>query len=217
MYDPTVGGFLQRDPVAGTPFAPSSLNRFSYVQNNPTNLADPTGLTAIVKADRGRGCADLFVRMTNPTCNLRTAPAFEDFTEPVESPPSLVVMPGGGLELAGNPGASRAQLITRRAAGLAAEALVAALTGFVQNAERITSFTNTATRRTPDILVRELKVIGETKGAGYLYLRNQLMDDMHLQLSTDLRSPCTFEKGPVQRFHRHFNSWRIRVPLSSTE
>jgi RHS repeat-associated protein len=44
MYDPTIGRFLQRDPYPGGIGAPLSLNRYSYVQNNPVNLIDPSGL-----------------------------------------------------------------------------------------------------------------------------------------------------------------------------
>ncbi|MFN8526235.1 MAG: AHH domain-containing protein [Chloroflexota bacterium] len=38
-------GFLQRDPFGGMIASPLSLNRFSYVANNPLKLVDPSGLT----------------------------------------------------------------------------------------------------------------------------------------------------------------------------
>jgi RHS repeat-associated protein len=44
MYDPVIGRFLQRDPIAGKLRTPLSLNRYSYVRNNPTSLVDPSGL-----------------------------------------------------------------------------------------------------------------------------------------------------------------------------
>ena len=44
MYDPATGRFLSRDPVFGSVVDPLSLNRFSYVGNDPTNLTDPSGL-----------------------------------------------------------------------------------------------------------------------------------------------------------------------------
>jgi RHS repeat-associated protein len=44
FYAPDLGRFLQRDPHAGSPADPQSLNRYSYVQNNPVNLTDPSGL-----------------------------------------------------------------------------------------------------------------------------------------------------------------------------
>jgi RHS repeat-associated protein len=44
VYDPTQGRFLQRDPLAGRVARPQSLNRYAYVQNNPVNATDPSGL-----------------------------------------------------------------------------------------------------------------------------------------------------------------------------
>lgn len=44
MYDPQIGRFLQRDPFAGGLYTPLSLNRYSYVLNNPVKLIDPSGL-----------------------------------------------------------------------------------------------------------------------------------------------------------------------------
>ncbi len=40
MYDPTVGRFLNEDPLG---FLPDS-NPYRYVHNSPTNHVDPTGL-----------------------------------------------------------------------------------------------------------------------------------------------------------------------------
>jgi RHS repeat-associated protein len=45
-YDPRLGRFVQRDPFAGFAINPQSLNRHSYVQNNPVNAVDPSGLTS---------------------------------------------------------------------------------------------------------------------------------------------------------------------------
>jgi RHS repeat-associated protein len=41
-YDPSIGRFLQPDDL-GDPLDPQTLNRYTYVVNNPTNLIDPTG------------------------------------------------------------------------------------------------------------------------------------------------------------------------------
>jgi RHS repeat-associated protein len=46
-YDPKLGRFISRDPLAGFAGVPQSLNRYSYTRNNPVNRADPTGLTDI--------------------------------------------------------------------------------------------------------------------------------------------------------------------------
>ena len=42
-YDPTTGRFTQHDTFFGSMGMPQSLNRFAYVQNNPTGLVDPDG------------------------------------------------------------------------------------------------------------------------------------------------------------------------------
>jgi RHS repeat-associated protein len=43
-YDPSMGRFSSQDPFAGDLLNPASLNRFSYVLNNPVLLTDPTGM-----------------------------------------------------------------------------------------------------------------------------------------------------------------------------
>jgi RHS repeat-associated protein len=43
-YNARLGRFMSGDPLAGDVGDPQSLNRYAYVQNNPTNFIDPTGL-----------------------------------------------------------------------------------------------------------------------------------------------------------------------------
>jgi RHS repeat-associated protein len=43
-YDPTVGRFLSKDPFLGDFDQPQTLNGWSYVEGNPVNFTDPTGL-----------------------------------------------------------------------------------------------------------------------------------------------------------------------------
>ena len=43
IYDPTIGRFLQADPIIQDPYNTQSLNRYSYVMNNPLSYTDPTG------------------------------------------------------------------------------------------------------------------------------------------------------------------------------
>ncbi|HMZ97187.1 MAG: FG-GAP-like repeat-containing protein [Nitrospira sp.] len=42
-YDPTLGRFLSADTLVPNPLDPQSLNRYSYVHNNPFKYTDPTG------------------------------------------------------------------------------------------------------------------------------------------------------------------------------
>ena len=43
FYDPAIGRFLQPDTIVPDPANPQSLNRYSYVLNNPMRYTDPTG------------------------------------------------------------------------------------------------------------------------------------------------------------------------------
>ena len=46
IYDETLGRFVQADPIIQDPLRVQSLNRYSYVWNNPLNATDPSGFTA---------------------------------------------------------------------------------------------------------------------------------------------------------------------------
>jgi len=43
FYDPTLGRFLQPDPIVPEPGNPQALNRYAYVYNNPLRYTDPSG------------------------------------------------------------------------------------------------------------------------------------------------------------------------------
>jgi len=43
MYDPWLGRFIQPDTIISNESIPQSWNRYSYVQNDPIGLTDPTG------------------------------------------------------------------------------------------------------------------------------------------------------------------------------
>ncbi len=49
VYDPTIGRFLSADPVVQAPLMSQSLNRYSYVVNNPLSLVDPSGYSWLSK------------------------------------------------------------------------------------------------------------------------------------------------------------------------
>ncbi|WP_086930640.1 RHS repeat-associated core domain-containing protein [Agarilytica rhodophyticola] len=46
IYDPVTGRFVQADPIVQAPENGQSLNRYSYVFNNPLSYTDPTGYSA---------------------------------------------------------------------------------------------------------------------------------------------------------------------------
>lgn len=43
VYDPVLGRFLSADPIVQSPGEPQTLNRYSYVGNNPLSRVDPSG------------------------------------------------------------------------------------------------------------------------------------------------------------------------------
>lgn len=47
-YDPETGRFISKDPFAGFDTNPQSMNRYTYVQNNPVLYSDPSGKVAWV-------------------------------------------------------------------------------------------------------------------------------------------------------------------------
>lgn len=54
VYDPTIGRFLSPDPYIQEPNNLQSLNRYSYVVNNPVSLTDPSGYFFKVGGTLGR-------------------------------------------------------------------------------------------------------------------------------------------------------------------
>ena len=49
-YTSRLGRFMSADPVAGAESNPQTLNRYTYVANNPTNMTDPLGLHCAIGA-----------------------------------------------------------------------------------------------------------------------------------------------------------------------
>jgi len=61
-YDPKVGRFISEDTYKGAVDNPLTLNRYTYVHNNPINNIDPTGnycVSADGKNAYGGGCNNL--------------------------------------------------------------------------------------------------------------------------------------------------------------
>jgi RHS repeat-associated protein len=46
VYDPHLGRFISADPFVSSPYDGQSLNRYSYVWNNPLSFVDPSGFNA---------------------------------------------------------------------------------------------------------------------------------------------------------------------------
>ncbi len=61
-YDAELGRFIQPDTIVPDPFAPQTLNRYSYCNNNPLNYIDPSGHVGIV--ERFFQWVDALVRAT---------------------------------------------------------------------------------------------------------------------------------------------------------
>jgi RHS repeat-associated protein/uncharacterized repeat protein (TIGR01451 family) len=57
-YDPALGRFTQADTIVPEPGNPQTLNRFSYVNNNPIKYTDPTGHEAEPGSNEGGDCDD---------------------------------------------------------------------------------------------------------------------------------------------------------------
>ena len=58
IYDPEARHFLSPDPLIADPLSSQSYNRYSYVQNNPATLTDPSGLDSAT-GDMGSDQGDL--------------------------------------------------------------------------------------------------------------------------------------------------------------
>jgi RHS repeat-associated protein len=54
-YDPELGRFISPDPYVQEIFDPQSLNRYSYVVNNPQNYVDPSGYFHRHKVKKSNG------------------------------------------------------------------------------------------------------------------------------------------------------------------
>lgn len=58
IYDPIIGKMMSADPTVPNPIDGQSYNRYSYVQNNPLSLTDPTGFVPDREQRNERGQFD---------------------------------------------------------------------------------------------------------------------------------------------------------------
>ena len=55
VYQPLLGRFISADPFVQDPFNSQSLNRYSYVFNNPLTFTDPSGFCVNANGCSGGG------------------------------------------------------------------------------------------------------------------------------------------------------------------
>jgi hypothetical protein len=58
VQDPLLGRFLSPDPIVQAPYHSQSLNRYSYVWNNPLTFVDPSGFQIRCADGNDRYCGD---------------------------------------------------------------------------------------------------------------------------------------------------------------
>jgi RHS repeat-associated protein len=69
-YRPAIGRFLQKDPAKGSSFLPASRHPYQFVLNRPTQLVDPTGLSAsqyaiLIKENKASEGAGMLIGFMN--------------------------------------------------------------------------------------------------------------------------------------------------------
>src|SRR5690606_38597614 len=70
-YNPTDRRFISRDTWAGDVNNPLSLNRWNYVEGNPVNYVDPSGMMACTKSNDPE-CVTLVSQLKVEAQNIRT-------------------------------------------------------------------------------------------------------------------------------------------------
>ena len=93
-YDPAIGMFLQRDPIG---FSSGDLNLYAYVENNPFNWSDPSGLEAAGYATTTAGsvaiASSLFGALTRFINLMNLAILLENSTTKPDNPPDNPPVP----------------------------------------------------------------------------------------------------------------------------
>ncbi|HSX52565.1 MAG TPA: RHS repeat-associated core domain-containing protein [Cellvibrio sp.] len=82
IYDGALGRFVQADPIIQDPLRVQSLNRYSYVWNNPLNATDPSGFMCD-KGTNGIGCESAEREAIDDVENVDVIGKKEDRRQPV--------------------------------------------------------------------------------------------------------------------------------------
>ncbi|MFE1631348.1 RHS repeat-associated core domain-containing protein, partial [Brevibacillus reuszeri] len=101
-YDPKVGRFISEDTYKGAVDNPLTLNRYSYVHNNPIRYFDPTGNKAVEYASVGGGGGGVVLPVSPKEAfniitfgTLMWAAAPKEAPQVTQSKPQLTVINGG--------------------------------------------------------------------------------------------------------------------------
>jgi RHS repeat-associated protein len=81
VYDPQVGRFISADPFIQSPLNSQSLNRYSYVGNNPLNATDPSGYFSFKKFFKARLKLHLAPSLKHLFQAVRTSPGQEQIDD----------------------------------------------------------------------------------------------------------------------------------------
>jgi RHS repeat-associated protein len=103
-YDPKLGRFLTRDSYAGNSLVPSSLNRYSYAMDNPSNITDPSGLLG--QGSCLQGAAQLPVYFSAAGCVVTMSNGQFGLTLTLGAGGSTTVAISGGIALQVSPKAN---------------------------------------------------------------------------------------------------------------
>ncbi len=165
-YDASIGRFLSKDPLEVRIGDSLSLNAYTYGENNPVMLVDPSGLVA--ELDFGGG------GYTDKEWNKKK---WEEFREKysLNGIEPLNYVPEGEifkLEIPFGPGNIAKGIKYARYAGEIGEAAA----GITKTKIAIDSLTKTAVRRIPDEFDEALGIIKEVKNVKYQRYTNQIKD-----------------------------------------
>ncbi len=99
IYDQYIGRFVQADPIVQAPDNGQSLNRYSYVFNNPLSYTDPSGYTAVETGDKRGGSRRIeLVRLKHKYSRLRDSDKVRDIKKEIEKLDEANELSNGAFE-----------------------------------------------------------------------------------------------------------------------